>query len=177
LIRRYLHADGKRDRAGKDGTMMARTIMLRAIMFAVLWWALTEGRTDSWGIGAGSVLLATAASVKLMPPAIAMSLAGLPGFLGFFLMQSLKGGVQVASMALRPRLDLRPGWLEVPLRLPEGPARVLLAGTMNLLPGTVSAGLERNCLRLHVLDERMPVEREVRTAEERVARLLGLKLQ
>lgn len=154
-----------------------RAIVVRTPVFAVLWWVLAEGRNDSWGIGAVAVVIAVVASMKLLAPTSGLSLAGLPGFLGFFVYQSVKGGIQVTRMALRPRMDLRPRLMEIPLRLPEGQSQILLAGTMNLLPGTVSAGLAHNCLRLHVLDERLPIEHEVRTAERQLARLLRVDLK
>ena len=85
--------------------------------------------------------------------------------------------VQLVWKALRPRPDLRPVVLDIPLRLPEGGARLFLAATLNLLPGTLSAGLQGGHLRIHVLDQRFPVEAEVRAVETRIARLLGLPLE
>lgn len=58
----------------------------------------------------------------------------------------------MAAQAFRPRLNLAPALLELPITLPEGIARVLLVNTLNLLPGTLSVGLEGNRLRLPVLD-------------------------
>lgn len=95
--------------------------------------------------------------------------------MAFFLHRSLVGGAQVAWLALRPRMGLRPGLREIELLLPEGIGRVLLAQTLNLLPGTLSVELDANRLCLHVLDEAAPVEEEVREAEARIAHLLGLK--
>lgn len=77
-------------------------------------------------------------------------------------------------MALRPRLRLDPALFEIPLRLPPGPAAVLLTGTLSLLPGTLSVHLEGTTLCLHALDARLPIKQEVRAAEARIARLLQL---
>lgn len=147
-------------------------------MFAVLWWILAEGNFVAWGVGLVSIILALAASLILLPPSSSrLSLTGLASFLNFFLVQSLKGGVQVAVMALRPRLDLRPGMLKIPLYLPEGVGRVILVNTLNLLPGTLSVSLTTDSLRLHMLDERRPIEVQVRDVEARIAHMLGLKLE
>jgi multicomponent Na+:H+ antiporter subunit E len=152
-------------------------VLWRSALFAVLWWALTDGRTDSWGVGSVSILAAVSLSLRLLPPVpTTVSRIGLLRFLLFFFLQSLRGGVQVAGFALRPRLSLRPGIHEIVLRLPEGIGRVLLANTLSLLPGTLSVGLEGNRLFLHVLDEQVPAEAEVRNAENRVAQMLGLEL-
>lgn len=154
-----------------------RAVLWRSALFAVLWWAFTDGEPGSWGIGGVSVALATAASLHLLPPVPTyVSRIGLLRFLAFFVIQSLRGGVQVAAFALRPRMGLRPGFHEMTLRLPEGIGQVLLVNTLNLLPGTLSVELQDGRLRLHVLDETAATEAEVRTAETRLAQMLGLPL-
>jgi hypothetical protein len=32
------------------------------------WWALTDGRADSWGVGSISILAAVSLSLRLLPP-------------------------------------------------------------------------------------------------------------
>lgn len=150
-------------------------MLLRGLIFTLIWWVLAQGRADSWGVGLISVALALGASLWLSPPGRGrFSSTGLLRFTGFFLIQSVKGGIQVAIMALRPRLELAPAILELPITLPAGPARVLLLNTLSLLPGTLSVGLEHDVLRLHVLDGRLPIEAEVHTAQAHIARLLEL---
>lgn len=149
-------------------------ILFRGMAFALVWWVLAEGRADSWGVGAVSVIAALAASLFLAPPGPdRLSPAGLLAFAGFFLVQSFKGGAQVAAQAFRPRMDLAPALMEVPVTLPQGLARVLLVNTLNLLPGTVGVRLEGDRLCLHVLDARQPIAEEVRATEARIARMLG----
>lgn len=154
---------------------MTGAILFRGTAFALVWWVLAEGRPDSWGVGAVSAAAALAASLDLAPPLAArVSPTGLLGFAGFFLTQSVKGGVQVAVRAFRPRMDLAPALVDVPVTLPEGLPRVLLVNTLNLLPGTVCVRLEGDRLRLHVLDARQPVAGAVRETEARIARMLGV---
>lgn len=151
---------------------MIGVVLFRAILFALAWWALAEGRADSWGLGAVSVALALAASLRLAPPGTGrLSPMGLLSFAGFFLVQSARGGLQVAARAFRPRMDLAPALLELPVTLPAGTPRVLLVNTLNLLPGTVSVRLAADRLRLHVLDARLPIAEEVRETEARIARM------
>lgn len=155
---------------------MIRTILLRTALLAAVWWAFTGGGAKAWGIGAPVIALALATGMYLQEHAASrLSLAGLPGFLLFFLSRSMKGGVQVAWMAVRPRMGLRPDLLDISLRLPGEAERLFLAGVLNLLPGTLSVGLEGRHLRLHVLDRRQPIEDEVRRAEAHVARLFGVE--
>jgi len=162
----------------KFSVSAVRAILWRSALFALLWWALTDGRADSWGVGAVSILAAVILSLRLLPPVPTyVSRIGLLRFVIFFVDQSLRGGIQVAWFALRPRLALRPGIHEILLRMPEGMGRVLLTNTLSLLPGTLSVGLEGNRLCLHVLDEQAQAEAEVRRAEIRVAHMLGLQLE
>ena len=156
---------------------MMGALLFRGTAFALVWWVLAEGRADSWGVGAVSVAAAVAASLYLAPPGLGwLSPAGLLAFAGYFLFESLRGSIQVAAMALRPRMDLAPAQVNLPLRLPPGPATVLLVSTLSLMPGTLSVRLEAHTLCLHVLDGRLPVEDEVRTAETRIARMFGVTL-
>jgi len=155
----------------------ARLWLVRAPLFAALWWVLAEGDGRTWGVGALSVIAAVAASAVLWPPSrLSLSPRGLLVFLGFFLLQSLRGGVAVAALALRPRLRLHPEVRTFVLRLPPGGGRVLLADTLSLLPGTVSAGLLDDELLLHVLDRALLDDADVRATEDKVARLFGLEL-
>jgi len=71
----------------------------RAVLFALLWWMLTEGAADSWLVGAPVVVLAALASGVLLP-GTSWSLPGLLRFIPFFLWHSLRGGVDVAGRAL-----------------------------------------------------------------------------
>jgi len=153
------------------------TLALRGALFALLWWMLSEGRSDGWAVGLVFIILALAVSLHLSPPRqYRLSPAGLLAYAGFFVVQSVRGGLQVAAMALRPRLALAPALIEVPLRLPPGPAVVLLTGTLSLLPGTLSVRLDGATLCLHALDGRLPIEYEVRAAEDRIARMFRIDL-
>jgi multicomponent Na+:H+ antiporter subunit E len=154
---------------------MMRAALQRGILFALLWWISVEGRQDAWAMGLLAVVAATAASLVLLPPGKnRISPAGLVGFLGFFFWQSARGGVQVAAIALRPRLDLRPTVLELSLMLPPGLPRALMAGVLGLMPGTVGVCLTCDRLRVHVLDERLPAAAGMRKLETHIARMFGV---
>ena len=63
--------------------------------------------------------------------------------------------VQVAWIVLtRPNSKLRPAWIIVPLDIREPEAISVLAGTITLTPGTVSADMSSSgsCLLVHALD-------------------------
>lgn len=150
------------------------SILRRGAAFAALWWVLAEGQGDSWALGAAAVGLATWSSLVMLPArAGTISPAALVRFLAFFVWNSIRGGLQVAAMALRGRTSLRPSLLEVPLTLPAGGPRLLLVNTLGLMPGTLGVEMTDETLLIHVLDERLPVLAETRALEALIGRLFG----
>lgn len=149
---------------------------MRILVFALLWWIVSDG-AGSWAFGIPVIVLATLVSYRLTPARgnRLRPLAALR-FAGFFLHRSLLAGIDVARRALSPSLPLVPALIEHRSRLPSGPARVLLADTLSLLPGTLSVELHDDCLCLHVLDAGQPIEAEVRVVERHVAALFGIDI-
>ena len=84
----------------------------------------------------------------------------------------LVANVQVAWIVLSvPNSKLKPAWIVVPLELRQPEAITVLAGTITLTPGTVSADLsdEGHSLLVHVLhtDDPDAVVAEIKTRYER----------
>jgi multicomponent K+:H+ antiporter subunit E len=75
-------------------------------------------------------------------------------YLGVLLYDIGAANVQVARLVLGPPERLRPGFVVLPLRLRSELAISLLANTICLTPGTVSAWLsaDRRELLIHALD-------------------------
>jgi multicomponent Na+:H+ antiporter subunit E len=142
--------------------------------FGALWWVLVEGRLDAPFIAALVVGAATGASLVLKPPARVRwkPLAIIP-LAGYFLLQSLQGGIDIARRALAPSLPIRPALLTVELRLPGGFPIVLYAWLVSLTPGSASVQVTGRTLIVHVLDERLPVENGLRELERRVGRIFA----
>jgi len=150
-----------------------RSASFRAVLFALMWWMLTDGVLNSWLIGVPVVMLATSASVVIQPP-YTWSLIGFLRFIPFFLWHSLRGGVDVAWRALHPRLPISPEIVEHRWRLPPGLPRVFMANTVSLLPGTLSAELDEEHLYVHVLDKTGEFAAELLNIEAHVSRVFGL---
>ncbi|MDY0042113.1 MAG: Na+/H+ antiporter subunit E [Desulforhabdus sp.] len=151
-------------------------ILNRFLWLCFLWWVLTEGYPGSWWFGLPVLTLTTFAGMKMSSgfkwhwrP------LGISRFVFFFFRQSLSGGIDVAKRALTPRMPLLPALVDYPLHLPQGPARVFLANTVSLLPGTCSTALHAESLTVHVLDGSLPVYALLQEVEERVADLFGLQ--
>lgn len=98
-------------------------------------------------------------------------------FLPYFLWQSLIGGWDVATRALRPDLRIAPAFLPYTTRLPPGPARVFFFDTITLLPGTLSAELEEDRVVVHVVDVGTSPQEGLEDLERRVALLFRLNLE
>lgn len=158
--------------------LILRTTLWRSMFFTVVWWILIQGKTDTWFVGLISISLALVTSFILLPPnQYRFSFSGFAHFLIYFFASSLKGGIAVAWMAIRPNPDLHPNIYKITPRLPEGLGRVILANTINLLPGSLSVELTSSNLYVHVLDERQSIETEVRSIEEKIAHMLRLELK
>lgn len=149
----------------------------RVLLFTAVWFVVVEADMESWLFGAAFIAVATVASLRLTPvrqwrvrPMAALRYAA------FFAHQSVAGGFDVAMRAIRPSMPIDPDLLRYRLRLEPDHARVLLADTVSLLPGTLSAGIEGDSLMMHVLDCGLEVEASTRSVEERIADLFGIEL-
>ncbi len=156
----------------QPGVWRAGKLLVRTLCAALLWWVLAGG--TGWAFGVPVIVLAVVASRVLQPVRrVPFRPLGLLRFLAFFAARSVQAGFDVARRAFSLGPPLSPAIIEHRLQLPPGPARVFLADTMSLLPGTLSAGLAGDRLRLHVLDTRQPSEPGLRAAEAAVAALFG----
>ena len=77
----------------------------------------------------------------------------LVAFALFFVIESLRGGFDVAWRALHPALPIQPSFLRFHHGLPAGQPRTLMVSVLSLLPGTLSVDLvdDGGTLFVHVL--------------------------
>ena len=148
---------------------------LRAVLFTLIWWILTDGVIASWWVGVPVVLLSTIVSMILLPP-FSCSLMGIIAIIPFFLWHSLCGATDVARRALHPQLPISPGLYHYRWQLTAGFPQVFMADMVSLLPGTLSTELHDEYLCVHVLDEKSSFRSDLNILEGYVARLFGLNL-
>jgi len=103
---------------------------------------------------------------------VRLHLGQMVGYMLVGLWDILVAKVQVAWIVLtKPNSKLRPAWIVVPLDLRQPEAITILAGTITLTPGTVSADLsdEGHSLLVHVLhtDDPDSVRDEIKDRYER----------
>jgi len=135
-------------------------LSIAGITLAGFWWLLSGGDPGSWLVGLPTLVFALWALHWLgraggplpSPP-------GLLRFLSFFIAESTCGGLDVARRILAPALRVNPRLACYRTRLRGSGARLLFTNCVNLLPGTLAADLQRDRLRLHLLDAGVDPER------------------
>lgn len=150
-------------------------IISRVLLFSIIWLILSDGNLSSWWIGMPAVFLAAASSIVLIPPVTFVWLEALR-FAFFFFIRSLAGGTDVAWRALHPLMPIAPNLVEYPLRISPGLPQVFMVNTVSLLPGTLSAKLDKCVLKVHVLDKEKDFMAEIESVERRVAQMFGVPL-
>ncbi|MFT4937789.1 MAG: multicomponent Na+:H+ antiporter subunit E [Paraglaciecola sp.] len=130
---------------------------IRVFIFSVLWISLTGWEPDSWAVGSVFIFIASLLSFHLAP---AQSLpvkwvknpATLLSFLSYFSLQSLRGGWDIAKLALLPNSKISPGFVKFHTNLTNDSQVIAFMQVLSLLPGTVSATKNGPELTIHVLD-------------------------
>lgn len=143
----------------------------------LLVWLVLDGSADVASLAAGCTAAALGAWVgtRLAPPGPGrLRLRALPGFAAYFVVESLRGALDVAWRALHRRLPISPQLATHPIALPPGKPRTLLVSVVSLLPGTLSAELSQadNSLCVHAITPGALAG--VRELESRIAALFGL---
>ena len=143
-----------------------------AAALAVIWLGLCGPSLESWYVGAPAVLAAawTATRFPASRP-LGLRWSGLIPFAFHFLRESVVGGWDVARRVLAPEMRIAPGHVAYRTSLPVGPARHLMLSTISLLPGTLSAGIEGDCIDVHAIDISDNPDADLRRLEQRVAGL------
>ncbi len=146
----------------------------RVVLFAFAWIVLAGLDPSSWVIGIPAVALAVAAGLRLREPrAGSPRLAAMIRFIGFFLIESIRGGTDVASRVMRPSMRISPGIRRYSLRLSGSNAQVFFLDSISLLPGTLSADMREGVVYVHALDIHDDIETSLQQLEARVADLFG----
>jgi len=149
-----------------------RALLFRLVLFSVLWWGLSEGSLPY--LLPACLFIAGAAGVSLWcvrPGMLNIRPGAIPGFIGFFLVQSFWAGLDVAGRAFQPRIPLELGIISYTLRLRRTPARLFFVWIVSLLPGTASVSLEEKEVLIHVLDTEQVHQDKLRSIEDRLESL------
>lgn len=70
-------------------------------------------------------------------------------YVGYFLKELVKANIQMAAIVLDPRLPMEPAIVATKVRLTHPVARLLLANSITLTPGTLSVQYKGDTLYVH----------------------------
>jgi len=170
-IETWSGSENQAERPPRQGFIaVAWGFAFRLALFGVIWWGLAGGSFQDWPLGLFFVLAAAVSSMFLVPGQN-LRLLGLLGFIPFFLLLSLLGGLDVTSRAFRPSMPLETGIIMHTVQLEHPTARLLFVWVVSLLPGTASVQLMDKRLRIHVLDMHQPHQQRLQDLENRIQAL------
>lgn len=156
-------------------------MLLTLSLFA--FWIILSGKFDAFHLGVGAAAsVAVAASVRSLfrlEPALtsigARSWLRWPGYLLWLAKEVVSSTAQVVRVVLDPKLPISPCVVRVRCALPHPTARLTLANSMTMTPGTVTLDVDGDDFIVHALTEEAArgVLREGESAEmpRRVAAL------
>jgi len=129
---------------------------LKLFVTLVIFWILLNGSvapgTLAVGLAVAAVIvfffrdtLSVLSGHKFTLPAIWATLL----YVGFFLKELVKANLQMAVIVLNPRLPTEPAIVATKVRLTNPVARLLLANSITLTPGTLSVQYKGDTLYVH----------------------------
>lgn len=143
------------------------------LAIALVWTFLAENLTlYNLTIGALLGLLLLSVVQREQEGSFPRRLGAFFRFLSQFLWELVVSNITIALLALKPRPQLHPHIIAVPLTIESGTAIALLSATITLLPGTVAMGVseDERTLYAHAIGE-ADVERS-RESVLRIERLI-----
>jgi multicomponent Na+:H+ antiporter subunit E len=156
-------------------------MLLGSILLALAWSAL-QGEISLGnllvGYGLGYAVLALLARGGVMPSTLASRTVHAVGLAAFFAWELLLANVRVALDVIRPRAQIRPAVVAIPLDVTRDVEILLLSMLINITPGSVTIDLsdDRRTLYVHVMHMTTPENsrREIKQGfERRVKRVFG----
>ena len=151
-----------------------KTLAVRFVFFLGVWLMIASWKAEDLPVGLVASALALWISLSLLPPTVVRPhFAALAKLSLRFLSSSIIAGVDVARRALLPRLDLRPGFVAVPLTVPPGVARNAFLVYQSLQPGTSPTSAEGEMLQVHCLDISQPIAAAIMADEALFKKAIG----
>ena len=107
---------------------------------------LRDAKADAVVITRGGARLVKG---KLLQSFTAEALVASLLYVGYFLKELVKANLQMAAIVLSPRLPVEPAIVATRVRLTHPVARLLLANSITLTPGTLSVEMKGDTLYVH----------------------------
>lgn len=138
--------------------MNIKNILVTTVILFIFWILLNNNfETLNLAIGAGlafslSLIFCRSCNlfgdIKLTPVGIAYTFF----YLFVFLIELLKSNLDVARRVVTPSLPIKPGIVEVKTKLKSPMARMILANSITLTPGTLTVDIEEDRLFIHWIE-------------------------
>ena len=154
-----------------------RTSAKWMLLLLALWLILTAGHLGSWVIGlpfiALAILLQPVSAGSSSKFSRSFSVSGLLQFSYAFIIESVRGGIDVSRRVLKPEVNTAPVFYDYDMRLQLPYAQQLFISSISLLPGTLCAELDNNRLRIHSLDRHIDTDKGVKRLESLIGKIFG----
>ena len=153
-----------------------KTLLVSAVTFALLWWFVTNGALAAWVVGVPCIALIVFLQYRGKTTSSAITAiywTRLPGFIVFFIYQSIRGGLDTASRVVSRQLNIQPQFFKYKYKYSHTPmSESLFVNLVSLLPGSVCALRETDSITLHLLSDNPNIEDELAQCEIQVLKLL-----
>ena len=154
-----------------------RSSAMWTLALLAVWLILTAGDLASLIIAvpfiALAILLQPVADNSCEKPSLLVNISGLLQFAWFFILESLRGGVDVSRRVLAAETRVDPVFYDYSMQLQIPYAQQLFISSISLLPGTLCAEMNNKQLRIHTLDQQMDTARGIRRLESLVGKIFG----
>lgn len=152
-----------------------RSTSLRASIIFCLWLIVAGLKPAEVIVGAMAAVVVTWISLRLLPAGtLRFRPVKLAKYAIHFIYQSVTAGIDVARLALHPRMPVQPGFVIYRPRLSLGASRDAFCTVSSLMPGTLPSGPDASGgLAIHCLDVTQPVARQLAEEEALFAEALG----
>ncbi len=150
------------------------------LLLIATWLILTAGDFGSWVIGlpfiALAILLQPISETRFFKNSPFLNMIGLVQFAYFFIVESLRGGLDVSWRVLAPKPRVDPVFYDYSMQLQLPSSQQFFIGSLSLLPGTLSADLNNNQVRIHSLDQHTNTTQGIKRLEHLVGKIFGESL-
>lgn len=154
-----------------------RSSAIWTLALLAVWLILTAGDLSSLIIAipfiALAILLQPVADNSCDKSSLLVNISGLLQFVWFFILESFRGGVDVSRRVLAAEIRVDPVFYDYSMQLQRPHAQQLFISSISLLPGTLSADMNNNQLRIHTLDQQMDTTQGIRRLESLVGKIFG----
>lgn len=154
-----------RETAGAPGARPPAAVVVLAFVALLAFWIVLSGKFDALhlipGIAAAAATAWFAGRLLELPPRPAPGeeivrlprrAAALAGYGIWLAVQVVHSALRVARLVLDPRMPISPSVTRIEDRLPHPLARLILAHSITLTPGTVTLDADAEGLTIHSLD-------------------------